>query len=971
MSSIAIFFRSIPVLLALCITLSPAHSQPKNMVIPDIHYDYPRWMIPVGKNISSSSFWPGGSATDAEGNTYFAARFSGAFEISGRQHSARSQQLLMVRVDSNGAMRWSRTGEGFTGSTASAVAVDDSGNAYFAGEVWGRKGALESTDSLVPFTAAVDGPRTFLAKYHPDGTLLWVVEYLKEEGFEPSGMTVGRDGDIYVAGRARLHNPRDRSAGNYAGLLVRFDRSGKQKWEYLVDGPGSESCGDVTTDGKGNCYLAGSYNDSARIGEKLLRTGINASGFVVRFNSRGKPDWHVTLNSSNSGLDEGSYALRIRADRENNIYLLGLCGPRMTVSGQKEFHDTIFGRSVRSLFLMRMLNTGAVKWAVVAHGRSTVYAEGLELDRRGNIYICGQGYGGAFKSTDGNEKVQEAEGGTEPFFARYDPEGGITLLGYALGRGTDYADGIGLDRNGNLYITGISGSGSLRLGDSTFVNRYTTLFTARIDAAAMGKNFIPTAVAREVPPEDPVNRSTCQCSESSSRPIQFAPMLSGLADNSDFEKASGFRRVGVDSAFDATFFMDLQNQSHRSGRFFGMTLIAYRSLRLQPVGGGPILNLTPCLPEKRAFAEVPVRATVEQEIVRYGVGIDEESFDRRARSYYDLMSAVAGKRHEEFLADAMRVLGDRLSRRDLLGELRADYDLDVRVDDSLSDMKAAAAIVEALDEKDLSVYDVVYDIYLKKHIEDGDGMLDSAGSERLETLFTDIFSLGGVDRIDRMIRNSYHVEIDVPRVSVEFDTSHVRRWDPAARAPFLDSMGRREGGRFLVDVKSLTFRSEGGLQLKRTGGICVPPIELTGTGIVLTPGRIVIDLDPNNDPPELGEAAEETRGDIEQREYDYFAWAPMDLEPFVGVGVMTADVMLTVNGKRLSGSARDIGIREKKAFGVITIPGEANNDTFTANGPDGPVTINIDTLRKQLHANGVDNAVLVDDVLTIYFAIRR
>lgn len=102
-------------------------------------------------------------------------------------------------------------------------------------------------------------------------------------------------------------------------------------------------------------------------------------------------------------------------------------------------------------------------WSVSAGGKEVDYATGIVNDAQGNVYVTGSFKGTA---TFGDKQLTSA-GYNDIFLAKYNPTGKLLWISQAGGTDADEANGIAIDANNNIYITGYF-SGTANFGTLSF-----------------------------------------------------------------------------------------------------------------------------------------------------------------------------------------------------------------------------------------------------------------------------------------------------------------------------------------------------------------------------------------------------------------------------------------------------------------------------------------------------------------------
>jgi hypothetical protein len=277
---------------------------------------------------------PRGLAVDSSGNVYVVGgttRSFPGFTTSG------SSDLYVMKFNSGGARQWLQQMGTAGGDTATAVAVDSSGNVYVVGNTSG---------SFPGFTNA-GGADMFIMKLSSDGMLQWVHQW--GGAFDDSARGVATDGTGKVCVVGRLGNTQ-------GGHLARFDSAGGQLYvKQLSIDPFK-----VTAGSNGDIYVAGAGQD-----EKL----------VARLDGDGTQLWAHPLGTAASDVD--GVALDMGG---NNVYVTG-----RTLTHFPGFYNS--GQA--DMFLMKVDNGGARQWVQQAGTVTGDMPSGTVTDGEGNIFVGG------------------------------------------------------------------------------------------------------------------------------------------------------------------------------------------------------------------------------------------------------------------------------------------------------------------------------------------------------------------------------------------------------------------------------------------------------------------------------------------------------------------------------------------------------------------------------------------------------
>ena len=237
-----------------------------------------------GKDISTDI------ATDKAGNVYLTGWYNSmSLNFSGNTISNTGQNdIFIARLDPSGTVLWVK-GAGGAGSDQSlSIAVDGGNNSVITGYY---------TNSSISFGASTlansGGHDIFIARYDSTGAALWA----KSSGGSKNdlGYAVATDayGYSYITGwflsssisfgSTTLNNA---GAWPYSDLFVtKFDRSGNVVWAQSAGDVGMDVANCIDVDGKGACYITGTFNTTIRFGATALNMVRGSALFVAKMSA--------------------------------------------------------------------------------------------------------------------------------------------------------------------------------------------------------------------------------------------------------------------------------------------------------------------------------------------------------------------------------------------------------------------------------------------------------------------------------------------------------------------------------------------------------------------------------------------------------------------------------------------------------------------------------------------------------------
>lgn len=225
--------------------------------------------------------------TDSIGNSFVTGTYASPTIIFGTTTlttNAGTNSVFLTKIDANGNVVWAKkvitTGNG----SAKSVAIDKFGNSYLTG-------IFSSTMVTIgTLTITGSGQDCFVAKFDPNGNVLWVKNYSLSSGHSISCdgsnyiyITGGFSGATLVLGSYTLSNP-----GMSDYFLMKQDLNGNVLWarEGLNS---SDSYGTTVNVDKYGLYVTGSFYTNVLLDTFLLSspTGSTTALFVCKYDFNG------------------------------------------------------------------------------------------------------------------------------------------------------------------------------------------------------------------------------------------------------------------------------------------------------------------------------------------------------------------------------------------------------------------------------------------------------------------------------------------------------------------------------------------------------------------------------------------------------------------------------------------------------------------------------------------------------------
>lgn len=191
-----------------------------------------------------------------------------------------------------------------------------------------------------------------------------------------------------------------------------------EAWVSRYNGPGNNAdwANALTLDNSGNVYVTG-YSNGAGTSKDLL---------TVKYNNFGQQQWTGRYNGPVNG---GDYSFAVVLDQSGNVY----------VTGRSDR-----GANLSDYTTIKYDNNGSQLWVALYDGldHNADEAKALCVDASGNVYVTGK----SFSTASGYDitTVKYNSAGVQQWVSRYN----------GSGNSDDWANGIGIDNSGNIYVCG-------------------------------------------------------------------------------------------------------------------------------------------------------------------------------------------------------------------------------------------------------------------------------------------------------------------------------------------------------------------------------------------------------------------------------------------------------------------------------------------------------------------------------------
>lgn len=260
-------------------------------------------------------------------------------------------------------------------SKLAGIAVDKNDNVYVAGN-FQETLTVDHSGVSTPITLSSNGHYDiYVAKYTPDGKLLWAKSMGGGNLDQVNNLAVDKDGNV-ILGISFTSSSIDcnpgagtfiiNSNGGEDALVVKLDTDGNFVWARSVGGNSTDRGHVITTDKDGNVIFVGSFSSSSvNISGNTLANKGSYDGFVVKYASNGNVLWSAGFGSS--AMDE---IKSVKTDSNGAIAIMGYYGASINLNPRGTAKT--FTASAETYFLAKYDPNGILDWANTITGTSTI-----------------------------------------------------------------------------------------------------------------------------------------------------------------------------------------------------------------------------------------------------------------------------------------------------------------------------------------------------------------------------------------------------------------------------------------------------------------------------------------------------------------------------------------------------------------------------------------------------------------------
>ncbi len=372
-------------------------------------------------------------------------------------------------------LEWASQMKGSSFDVCQAIALDAAGNVY-------ATGYFSTTTDFDPGPGvfnlhSLNAEDIFLAKYNPDGKLVWaksIGDFRYQAGYS---ITLDAAGNIYITGiffGSLDFDPGPgvttlSSAGNEDVFISKFTNDGDLIWAKKIGGASNDFSNAIVLDKTGNIYICGYFDGTSDFDPGTGVYNMTSAGstdiYICKFTNNGNFVWAKQVGGPSS---ESAYSIGL--DAQNNVYATGFFWGTVDFDPGPGVHDLVsngFGDG----FILKLNNGGNFIKAARLGGDSRTRCTYLKMDNSDGLFITGYFDGDTdFDPGSGTHILSSPVGDEDVFIAKYDLNLNLIWVQHITGPSFQRSFALDVDPDGNVYATGhYNGSADFDPGPGTHI----------------------------------------------------------------------------------------------------------------------------------------------------------------------------------------------------------------------------------------------------------------------------------------------------------------------------------------------------------------------------------------------------------------------------------------------------------------------------------------------------------------------
>lgn len=349
------------------------------------------------------------------------------------------------------AQQWGKNTISDYTNEALDIEIDASGNNYITGYITGET----AFSTNVSQTSAAGNGDIYVAKYAPNGQLIWIKQFggnFSDRGYD---LVVDHNQDIIVTGQffGQVNfgaTTLTSNANSKDIFLFKIDPAGTILWARKEGGSMAENAYGVSVDSQNNVLLTGQFQGTSSIAGQTITSIIDPVTFlpsfdlfIAKYDLNGNPLWLKT------GLaDYEDRGLAVTTDDNNNIFITGQFSDTLVLAGQT-FNNDAYNVG----FLAKFSSAGQLQWMNTLRAGMVIPYD-LEVNSVNEVVVTGDFLGNmVYFDANGLHNI------TNPYerqiFVLKTANNGNYIWDETFGSDSDVsARSVSIDSQKDIFVTG-------------------------------------------------------------------------------------------------------------------------------------------------------------------------------------------------------------------------------------------------------------------------------------------------------------------------------------------------------------------------------------------------------------------------------------------------------------------------------------------------------------------------------------
>ena len=345
------------------------------------------------------------------------------------------------------------------------ITLDDSGNIYFTGLVWGSMDG-DPGPGLHDLGGDYFSARTVVVKLDNEGHFIWAKGFsaaVDSEHCEPLEIICNGSDAVYISGRFRgemdfdpgadVHTLSSANPAEFDGFIWKLDSDGEFLWAHALGGLPADGSNGLAIDNSDNVLITGTFKGTADFDPGAgihfeTSLGLDGDAYLLKLNVAGEFIWVSAVQGDRaSGFDH------VTVDGDGDIYVVGAFTGSIDADPGIGTLTLTTDDLIQSMLIQKLNDAGELIWAKQIDGLSEIFPEGIE-NYEDQIYITGYFLDTVDFDPGADEYDLFTGSDTNTFIQKLDADGNFIWAKNIGGTASIQPQGINVDPFGDIFIAG-------------------------------------------------------------------------------------------------------------------------------------------------------------------------------------------------------------------------------------------------------------------------------------------------------------------------------------------------------------------------------------------------------------------------------------------------------------------------------------------------------------------------------------